>query len=414
LRLTSGRGSGLGSILVTCEAEGCNASRSLSGAFGDDALPIGCRGHRPWLERDDSCDRRIRAVQRGASNLYFGLVESALSIPPWTDPIQRGLGIYWSDIAKLETAEERQDLMRMLHLDERIGVPLDELARQVEGRLGRLEQAPDIRREEFDRFRDAAAGELGQDQDFQVEREGVPPEFGGRISYLARVTRLREVRALRGFTRLSAYAGPADDDRVAQLSAQPMDWLPAFELRGEGIFVALDEAQVDNWERREDVRSRHEQLLVREGATTGNVDPPRLVLLHTLAHVLMAEVALESGYTLAALRERIYAGSDMAGVLVYTGSPDSEGTLGGLARQGTSDRFARVLTSALTRAEWCSNDPLCGDGRLSLSDARSLAACHSCALVPETSCERFNRDLDRGMLVGVPGREALGFLRAGE
>jgi hypothetical protein len=409
LILTSGSGSGLGSIAVRCTADRCGASRTLAGAFGDDALPLACRGHRPWLEEDEPCDRHFRAVQRGASNLYFAIVDSALSIPPWSDPIQRGLGIYWSDLAEAGSAEERVQLIRLLHLDERIGMSLDDLAAQVEARMNRLDATPDIRGEEYDRFRDATAGSIESDEDFLVETERVPPELRVQVVHLGRVTRLREVRALRGFTRLTAYGGAADDDRVASLSARRMDWLPAFELRGEGIFLALDHNRVAEWEGRPDVRRRFAELVDRDAQRVPGPELPREVLLHTLGHVLMSELALECGYTFAALRERIYSGPTMAGLLVYTGSPDSEGTLGGLARQGSADRFARVMAAGLERARWCANDPLCGDGRLSLSGSRSLAACHSCALAPETSCERFNRDLDRGLLVGVAGREELGF-----
>jgi hypothetical protein len=123
----------------------------------------------------------------------------------------------------------------------------------------------------------------------------------------------------------------------------------------------------------------------------------------------MSELSLECGYSLASLRERIYGGDQSAGILLYTATPDSEGTLGGLVRQASGDRFARVALGALRRARWCSNDPLCVDGRLSLSDIHNLAACYACCLVPETSCEAFNRGLDRGLVVGEPGVREIGY-----
>lgn len=413
LRLTAGSGSGLGALLVRCVVKDCGASRSLAGAFGDEALNLPCRGHRPWLETDETCTLRIRAVQRGASNLYFGMLESALSVPPWSDPIQQGLGIYWSDISAQPTAENRRSLVELLGLAERIGLPVDQLMNEIEVRLGRLETAPDIRHEEYDRFRDSAAGRLDGDDEFLLEAESMPPEVRPLVGTLARASRLREVRALRGFTRLVPYGGAADAERIAALASATQDWLPAIELRGEGIFLGLDHDSVDAWEARNDVQVRLGTLSARVGASL-SLDPPtpREILIHTLGHVLMAELSLECGYTFAALRERIYASASMAGLLVYTGSPDSEGTLGGLVRQGESARFARVFLNALRRAQWCANDPLCGDARLSLSDTRSLAACHACSLAPETSCERFNRDLDRGFLVGVPGQDEIGFFRS--
>jgi hypothetical protein len=109
------------------------------------------------------------------------------------------------------------------------------------------------------------------------------------------------------------------------------------------------------------------------------------------------------------LRERLYVRGDACGFLVYTAAPDSDGTLGGLARQGKAARFVSVLTGALAAQRWCSSDPLCIADRHSFSETAIGAACHSCLLVSETSCEEFNRLLDRQALIGAPTDPSVGY-----
>lgn len=147
---------------------------------------------------------------------------------------------------------------------------------------------------------------------------------------------------------------------------------------------------------------------------------PRFVLLHTLAHLLINQLTFDCGYSSASLRERLYASTDphmpMAGVLIYTANGDSEGTMGGLVRMGKPGNIEPVIHKALLGAQWCSADPVCmevGSQSGQGPDSCNLAACHSCALVPETACEEFNRFLDRGLVVGTPDDPSLGFFRTG-
>lgn len=139
---------------------------------------------------------------------------------------------------------------------------------------------------------------------------------------------------------------------------------------------------------------------------------PRFVMLHSFAHALMRQLSLACGYSSSALRERIYVADKPArqmGVLVHTDSPDSEGTLGGLVRQGRRERLRDTLVALLHDAAWCSSDPVCITGTMTLSTPRNGAACHACLLAPETSCEHFNTLLDRALLVGTPDSPGLGF-----
>ena len=138
----------------------------------------------------------------------------------------------------------------------------------------------------------------------------------------------------------------------------------------------------------------------------------RFVMLHTFAHLLIQQLSLSCGYGSSSLRERIYStheGREMAGILIMTAAADSDGTLGGLARQGQTAMLARTISESLASARWCSSDPACIVGAATFSSPRNGAACHSCLLLPETSCAHFNLYLDRAFIVGTPEDPELGY-----
>ena len=66
---------------------------------------------------------------------------------------------------------------------------------------------------------------------------------------------------------------------------------------------------------------------------------------------------MSSGYSSSAIRERIYFGDDMSGVLLYTGSADKEGSLGGLVELGNIDQLIVLMKDAFQEALVCTNDP---------------------------------------------------------
>jgi hypothetical protein len=200
--------------------------------------------------------------------------------------------------------------------------------------------------------------------------------------------------------------------------------LPAYVVYGEGIFIELKEERLQGWldKHGDEVHQRiatlvkkyekvKEERKLRERPLT-----PRFILLHTFAHLLMNRLTFECGYSSAALRERLYVSDNpdtpMAGILIYTAAGDSEGTMGGLVRMGKPVNFEPMVRAALEAASWCSADPVCMEvGRRGGQgpDSCNLAACHNCALVPETACEEFNRFLDRGIVVGDVDNRNLGF-----
>jgi hypothetical protein len=401
----------------------------MEGCFSEEAFKsFSCQGRRPWLPSDESgCPAKPRAILRGASNLYFPVHASALSIPPWSERIQSALGVYWEDL-RTTSVEDRAAFIRLNKLDEKVGMAADELLKEVNTRIAVLSdsRSKGLRFEEYLQFTRGDLVPLDRDVEFELRAEKVPAELSHWVSSVARVTRLREVRALLAFTRIRPPAS-ADDDaqsQLAQIQSARKDWLPATEVRGEGIFIRLNLETLKFWESLPPVVNRISALDVaykREWVARYGTDvkpnrkiTPRLVLLHTLSHALMRQLSLECGYSAASLRERLYVDTgphEMAGMLVYTATSDADGTLGGLARQGEGKRVLQLVESTVHSLAWCSSDPLCIQGLNSLSESLNLAACHSRLHAPETSCEEFNRILDRATMVGMPASPEIGFFR---
>lgn len=424
-------GPGLGGLILSCPD--CGGSRSLDGAFGKKALSgLVCKGRRPWLRTNDpSCgcsgsEGSFRAVQRGASNLYYPVMESALDIPPWTKKLERIVGDYWDILLDIESYEDRVSFIasttHLKRVVEREKTSAEALAKTFEQMLGATDalNVDDLRLDEYRVFSGPTDEE---DEEFEVHRETVPDALQPFISQVMRVARLREVRVVKAFTRINPPSDP-DGAQVAPISNGDLDWLPAIEVRGEGIFIQLNMNALLEWEAKPDVLER-----IRSAADSWQADwrrrsgdeplpfeaTPRLLMIHAFSHALMRQLTLECGYSTASLRERLYVSdgaTGMAGVLVYTATSDSDGTLGGLQRRAAADLLLPTVIGALRSAQWCSSDPLCIVGETGAPDSHSVAACHSCMLVPETSCEHHNRFLDRALLTGQEAGASVGFFES--
>ncbi|WP_370665718.1 DrmB family protein [Streptomyces sp. IBSBF 2507] len=438
LRLrSSGRTSSLRSILVSCTCDRA-PEVSMEGSFRKSALKdlgLKCRGTRPWLGTSapaQECGLPLRTLQRGSSSVWQPVLKSALSIPPWSHGRADPLAEHWDALRQFESRDHVAIYLKGAFRGGECPVSLDEVMTLLDAEREEdpdLENAPTfdhrygaLRTKEYERLRSGnEESEQSREEQFVCETplgdQAVLGPLGVTGPML--VKKLREVRALKAFTRL-VDAESTTDTKEMSLSTSPLRWLPAMEVHGEGVFLRLDENRLGTWEtapavaaRVERMRSAHQRVLEERADDSGRaaLSPatPRMVLLHTVAHVLINEWSLESGYPAASLRERLYAADDMAGMLIYTATSDSAGSLGGLVAQGEPEVLDRTMRSALRRAAWCSSDPLCMEADTSGLSWTNLAACHDCVMLPETSCEHNNILLDRALLVGTPEDPSLGF-----
>jgi hypothetical protein len=410
LRLTASGGSGsLAGIVVECRS--CGVQRSLEGAFSREAL-VGvrlCGGNRPWLSDRVECGKQLRTSQRGASNVWFPTVRSVLSIPPWSDGLQKFVQTKWTALG----LDLEEDLLRSvaekLVAPDQVPYSADEVLAAVAERKGDEVAEGSDAETRAEEYRALCHGRGGDSEaDFVAEVTDPPTELEGLVDLVTVVSRLREVRAFTGFTRLKPWV--QDGDRCAiSLDA---DWLPAIAVHGEGVFLRLNADALQAWQARPEVADRVARVQSRWQRSflyDGRELSAGFLLAHTLAHGLIDELSLSGGYPAASLRERVYAGEEGIGILVYTAAADSAGSLGGLIAQAEPTRLGDRVIDAVKRYAWCSSDPVCAETFSQGAEGLNLAACHACALVPETSCEHRNGLLDRALLVGLPENRDFGF-----
>jgi hypothetical protein len=399
----------------------CGASRNLQQAAGRDGwekLPA-CRGRHPHLQRFYGCGKKLHLIVLGASNLWFGVTASALHLPQGGS-VEDLVAAHWGILGPQPSPEVTQaiidgmDALRSLR-----GHPIHEVWAVIEklragGGPAAAPQPADLREAEW-RLLSRPTTER-QDADFRAIPTTSPRGYDRLLDQVVLVSRLREVRALVGFTRL---ASPERDDlepvRMVRLARSPAEWVPAVEQRGEGIFLQLREDHVARWAESvaehphiEALRGAYQRWANdRDQIAWPGFPIARLTLIHTLSHMLIRQAALECGYSSASLRERIYIDTPAeptAGVLLSTAASDSEGTLGGLVALGERRHLERLLGQALDDAQRCSSDPLCAE-HIPLYPSTTLhaAACHACLFASETSCEAGNRWLDRAVLADLTG-----------
>lgn len=416
----SGTTGSVSDIWVYCA---CGKKRSVSDAFGENrSLALGeCLRKRPWLGINnidpDECKHagQVRAIQRGATNGWFPLVRSALSIKEAASPIGQALKkCPQYQVEKIDSPEKLQTLLDMKMFPALAEFKAEDIWQTLLKERGEIETDEiDLRLPEWNAFRDIKGSNQGDQSDFFLEAGEVPDFLADKVERIVLARKLLEVRALTSFTRID-YASGMDDDGMgasrAPIYKERQDWLPAVEVRGEGIFLELKEEALNAWEAEPSVQKRaaaieqkYKEWAAERGVDADDFPGARYVLLHSLAHVLMRQLALDCGYSESSVRERIYSSTDpdrkMAGILLYTASADSEGSLGGLVDLGTKERFPNLIHNALENAKRCSSDPLCADHQPDVHATINGAACHACVLAPETSCEAFNRFLDRNFLV---------------
>ncbi len=400
-----------------------------------------CKGEKPWLHysRDSGCSRPLRASLRSAGNLYFPVVRSAIHIPSLGIP-KRLQGLlsnnsnltsvldFTPNVSVERLKEHFQELNEFSDEDinKAVNIYLSEKKGQQDDKSKNKASSEiqyELRLEEY-----SVLSEECNAEDLKVRKANIS-KYSSLVrsffSSVCLVERLRETRALTGFSRVfpDTDMGPQDLQRLMWDTVPPRGkrWLPANIIYGEGIFLCLDQEKLQKWEAQDSVVARIKNLQnnyakAQEVRKLGAKEiSPRFVLIHTLAHLLINQMTYEAGYSSASLRERLYVSEQedgMCSLLIYTAAGDSDGTMGGLVHLGEAGFLEPTLEKAIENARWCSADPICmemgrhgGQG----PDNCNLAVCHNCGLVPETACEEFNRFLDRGLVVGDEQNSEMGF-----
>ena len=447
LRFKTGASGTEGLEGLTVECDTCKARTTLKDAFNKEIFDeldgngeredFICPGHHPFKHTTEPCGCHPRTVQRGASSVYFPLVHSSLVIPPYADKLNTKIEkskAYEECVVIIEDEdpEDRLDTIRkrLSKWADKIALEIGVLKADVEKILTEKwlqanEAVTDVdsvqyRIEEYLALTGEISTPKGSLGDFSRESMPVDEYNIPYIKGISLVDKVRVVNALTGFSRLVPVISK-DDKGYVDVKKPETNWYPAYEVRGEGIFIEFKHNEIEEWIKKNPEISERVNRLNENYANSflGKNHPriitPKFIMLHTLSHLLISQLSFECGYSIASLSERLYCaekedGKQMAGILIYTASGDSEGTLGGLVRQGRPDAFPKILRKAVSKAKTCSNDPVCimshGQGR----DSLNLAACHACALLPETCCEERNAFLDRGMIIGTFENKNIGFL----
>lgn len=425
--LERGSGDEPADLYVSCTQ--CPAARSMAEAL-DRTGPyvVGCAGRRLHLRDYDpeGCQERMRVITLGASNTWFPVLRSALTLPREGDRLAQLVEANWALLSKAQNAVFVTAFRAAGQINAFIQFSDEQVWKAIEARgaLG-AEQAADLKTPEYEVFTNP--GSAPRSTDFRIREAQTPPAIQRWVRRVVLADRLREVRALIGFTRIESQTDLDDPtaaaERRAPISRQPAKWVPATEIRGEGLFVQFQEEEIVSWvnrcaDRNNEFYRAHRQWRILRKIPSPELGYPglRFVLLHSFAHAMIRQFALECGYSAASLRERIYSknpdeeGGPMAGILIYTAAPDSEGTLGGLVRLGEPQVLGRHIRCALQAMTLCASDPLCAEHDPP-QDGLTLhaAACHACLFSAETSCERGNRYLDRSVLVETVHRKDLAF-----
>lgn len=438
-RSTGGTSAALTGVRYTCS---CGASKSIAGALRPGALKkIGyhCKACKPWLgieeDKDNPCQcadlDKIKVLQRGATNVWFADTRSSIHIPTDNESLSRILvGIVNSRIDYVNRSRVNGELPRdIIDLIAKMeNVDSDQLYDAFVKRINQLDGLSDIEKETSeDEYRLAEYKMLiknsgGDALDFHSINYPISqyhPSIQSFFTSISLVKKLRETRAFVGFSRLEPNTSDDVNKSRNMIRLGNGNWLPAIEVYGEGIFFEFSKSQVEKWAKRSDVKQRISTLNSSYknsvfGKSSNGILRPEFVLLHTFSHLIINQLSYECGYGSSSIKERIYCEKtsneyQMYGVLIYTASGDSEGSLGGLVRRGEPNKLEDTILSALDHARWCSSDPICIESLGQGPESCNLAACHNCALLPETCCENGNRLLDRGVVIGTLDDPSIGF-----
>jgi len=425
---------GLGDYVVKCEDCGLERSCANATSFqGLQGIVDSCSGSSPWLgnatekcENEEHVPSKVFGIQTRSSSLYYPSTISALFIPEWLHPIQKTISENKDKIKGMLDMNSTKEISERSTLFSTLRAPdgkysVEEIQKHLDKRfsgdelLGRNATELQIREKEFHNLKNSESEDFDGGDLLNINDVPLNDFLKKYVENLKQVKRITEIRVIRGFTRGNApdpYSEEEDNQiHFCKISKRKTDWLPAVENKGEGIMFSLNEEKLRTWENMPEIINRckptinaYQKWAQQRKWSKHEVITPRYLLLHTLSHVLIRQLSYLSGYSESSIRERIYRGEKYNGILIFTASPASDGSLGGLVRQGETRKFEKIFRTAIIRSKRCSRDPLCAEDNpmekisAPLHTRLNGSACYGCALLPETSCENINRLLDRQLL----------------
>ena len=445
-----GGNNSISSVRINCS--NCGASETLASAFMKqenintfeklNRNHTLCSGRRPWLgsESNDKCNNIPEVVLRNAIKVYYPVIKSSIYIPIDTDS-ERNIHEFLNDVNQwnriLKRIEDKDKLKiyleGVLEDDKYAHLKFDDVFQGIVKKENNLKELnietikntdeETYRFQEYNYIKDPRAKENSH-LELSIKKKSIK-EYGDLSKYFSNiflVNRLTETRVQTGFTRSKPYEEGSDEKMIQQLTTDhSIKWLPATVVKGEGIFLEFNLKSIEEWESKfnfehlNKIKTKYNDRRKTLDLNEQNIRN-KYYLIHTFAHLLINQLSYSCGYGSSSLRERIYcnASSDenlMQGVLIYTASGDSEGSLGGLVREGQPTNLMRIIKKMINKAQVCSYDPVCLDHKAQGLNGTNASACHACSFLSETSCEQSNQLLDRTTIIGDSKYNSLGFFQ---
>ena len=402
----------LSGIHIKCE--NCKKSSTLKGLF---SYSQKCSGLKYWNGFKDGepykevCNEKMSVKIKTSNSVYYANTLSSLWIPEkqivqLTTEIRTRIDAIVSD-----EEFEQKDLEKFSRHN---NIPIEIINQYLKG--ADISYIPDIvyRQAEYDYFLNKQQPES---KAIRFRKINVKDHLYG-FEKLVKIDRLKKITVQTSFTRNE----PIDTDSILIVDENKYEYkvkrqsisknsfetrlLPAIENYGEGVLFVLDEKKIKEWEKNDTIKKRIKDIQTHAEDSDWQFHKieakkltARKILIHTLSHLLIREFEYVCGYPMSSLQERLYVSENMNGFLIsaYDGT---DGYLGGLTKLCNNlDKLQEIITSALQRAKDCSLDPICYENEGQGVAQLNLAACHSCTLIPDTSCEMSNLFLDRRLVI---------------
>ncbi len=416
---------------ITIECPQCQSEVTMKNVYNERFY---CTGRYPESATISRCGGQMRVMQRQASSLYLPLTIMLVKIPEYDSGINNLLNnktIYATVNLVVQTGENSDDInqfLKKLHEYFDVNGLSEEKYNQFKNYINEygleklkclLKKFNDTRKTNFmdfvyEEFDSLLYGPRNNDNFVMGEHVTVNnvDEFPAINVYP--VSRIKTTTVQIGYTRKvptdkkNKYDENEEQDPLVSSAASTSDddyWYPGFEGTGEGIFITFSDREFTELKNK---KAYNEWNSTFENGGSKNTIPwdasvthPLYVWLHTLAHAIINVLSLYSGYSSASMRERIYIDRNQknGGILIYTSTMGEDTGMGGLSSLVTQEKLQQILVKAKERIDICSNDPLCLEIRKEQA-GQNGAACYSCILISETSCEHRNMFLDRHLITG--------------